>query len=308
MNHGATQQELFGGILFSRIAKPVNVASVPQRSPFRYPGGKTWLIPHVREWLKRLKAPPEEFIEPFAGGGIVSLTVAAEELAERITMIELDEQVAAVWHTIINNNEGEWLAERISSFDITALTPDKLRVMIEAKSMSVRDRAFVTILKNRTFHGGILAPGSAPIKNGENGRGLASRWYPETLRKRILGIVRYNYRIKFIEGDGLETISALAHSKHSVFFIDPPYTVAGKGKSAGRRLYSCFELDHEKLFKLASTIKGDFLMTYDNSEEVKELAKAFNFDTELVPMKNTHHAEMTELLIGKNLDWTRNPR
>ena len=23
----------------------VNVASVPQRSPFRYPGGKTWLIP-----------------------------------------------------------------------------------------------------------------------------------------------------------------------------------------------------------------------------------------------------------------------
>lgn len=23
----------------------VNVASVPQRSPFRYPGGKTWLVP-----------------------------------------------------------------------------------------------------------------------------------------------------------------------------------------------------------------------------------------------------------------------
>jgi len=23
----------------------VNVAMVPQRSPFRYPGGKTWLIP-----------------------------------------------------------------------------------------------------------------------------------------------------------------------------------------------------------------------------------------------------------------------
>ena len=26
----------------------VNVASVPQRSPFRYPGGKTWLVPQVR--------------------------------------------------------------------------------------------------------------------------------------------------------------------------------------------------------------------------------------------------------------------
>lgn len=31
--------------------KPVNVASVPQRSPFRYPGGKTWLVPYVRDWL-----------------------------------------------------------------------------------------------------------------------------------------------------------------------------------------------------------------------------------------------------------------
>ena len=26
----------------------VNVASVAQRSPLRYPGGKTWLIPHIR--------------------------------------------------------------------------------------------------------------------------------------------------------------------------------------------------------------------------------------------------------------------
>lgn len=29
--------------------KVVNVASVPQRSPFRYPGGKTWLVPVVRK-------------------------------------------------------------------------------------------------------------------------------------------------------------------------------------------------------------------------------------------------------------------
>jgi hypothetical protein len=27
--------------------KPVNVAAVPLRSPFRYPGGKTWLVPRM---------------------------------------------------------------------------------------------------------------------------------------------------------------------------------------------------------------------------------------------------------------------
>ena len=46
-------------------------------------------------------------------------------------------------------------------------------------------------------------------------------------------------------------------------------------------------------------------MTYDNDPEVFAMAKARNFDTEVVPMKNTHHAKMVELLIGKDLDWAR---
>src|SRR5713226_5124115 len=88
----------------------VNVASVPQLSPFRYPGGKTWLVPYIRRWLSLFirqqnnLAPirSAEFIEPFAGGGIISLTVAAENLANHITMIEIDEDVAAVWQTIFH--------------------------------------------------------------------------------------------------------------------------------------------------------------------------------------------------------------
>src|SRR3954453_16467871 len=48
--------------------EPVNVASVPQRSPFRYPGGKTWLVPYIRSWLTSKKAVPCILVEPFAGG------------------------------------------------------------------------------------------------------------------------------------------------------------------------------------------------------------------------------------------------
>ncbi len=91
------QSSLFPEIVAGQDCKKiVNVASVPQRSPFRYPGGKTWLVPHIRQWLASRKSPPNDFIEPFAGGGIVSLTVAAENLADHVTMVELDEQVAAV--------------------------------------------------------------------------------------------------------------------------------------------------------------------------------------------------------------------
>jgi DNA adenine methylase len=51
--------------------KIVNVASVPKRSPFRYPGGKTWLVPLARKWWKSLERKPKLLIEPFAGGGII---------------------------------------------------------------------------------------------------------------------------------------------------------------------------------------------------------------------------------------------
>jgi DNA adenine methylase len=278
----------------------VNVASVPQLSPFRYPGGKTWLVPRIRQWLASRPARAGEFIEPFAGGGIVSLTVAAERRAEHVTMVEIDEQVAAVWRTITEEDGGTWLADKIVRF---GLTHEALKNVLARKAQTVRERAFQTILKNRTYHGGILAPGSAPLKHGENGKGIASRWYAETLRRRILAIQALRERITFIEGDGLEIIRQNARRRDAVFFIDPPYTAAGK--RAGRRLYTHSELDHDELFRATSTIKGDFLMTYDDADGVRELATKYGFDTEMVAMKNTHHAKMTELLIGRNLNWVR---
>lgn len=94
-----------------------------------------------------------------------------------------------------------------------------------------------------------------------------------------------------------------ARRSDAVFFVDPPYTAAGK--KAGSRLYTCSEMDHEELFKVTSRIKGDFLMTYDDAEGVRDLARRNGFDMETVAMKSTHHAKMTELLIGRNLDWVR---
>ena len=129
----------------------VNVASVPQRSPFRYPGGKTWLIPTIRKWLRQDKIT-KFLIEPFAGGGIVSLTAAFENLADRITMVELDEEIAAVWKVLLSD-KNKWLADKIFSFD---LTYENVKVELDKPFKSLQDNAFCTILKNRIFHGGIL--------------------------------------------------------------------------------------------------------------------------------------------------------
>jgi len=150
--------------------KPVNVASVPQRSPFRYPGGKTWFVPTFRRWIAHVHSKPSILVEPFAGGGIISLTALFENLVQKAVMVELDDEIAAVWESIVNG-DAEWLANRVLNFDL-----NKEAVIQEIKKTPnvKREKAFQTILKNRTFHGGILAEGSGFLESGLDGTRVPS--------------------------------------------------------------------------------------------------------------------------------------
>lgn len=271
----------------------INVASVPQRSPFRYPGGKTWLIPTVRQWLKQNHKSANILVEPFAGGGIVSLTAAFEKLADHITMVEIDEEIAAVWEVILNG-KNKWLAEKILKFD---LNHENVKIEFDKPNKKTHDIAFCTILKNRIFHGGILAKGSGMIKNGENGKGISSRWYPKTLHDRIIAIDYVKSKIEFINGDAFEILEENSDNPSAYFFIDPPYTVAGK------RLYTHFDIDHEKLFYLTSKLKGKYMLTYDDTSEIRHLAYKYNLDFRTIPMKTTHHLEKNEMIISDNFTW-----
>ena len=146
-----------------------------------------------------------------------------------------------------------------------------------------------------------MAPGAGFIEYGENGKGVHSRWYPQTLNRRIREISTVRHKITFLHGDAFDLISQYSARADVVFFIDPPYTASKK--KAGSRLYNHFQLDHRRLFEMAASVCGDVLLTYDNAEEIRTLAADVGLSTRSVAMKNNHHAEMTELLIGKDLSW-----
>lgn len=283
------------GFLFENceVQKPINVASVPMRSPFRYAGGKTWFVPYFRKWLRSKQTTDMQLIEPFAGGGILSLTAAFENLSDSILMVEKDEDVSAVWKTILSN-QYKWLIDKIINFEITS---DNVNKIISEKPKSIREHAFQTILRNRLQHGGILASGAGLIKNGENGKGLKSRWYPDTLKNRISDIQVIKNKISYLEGDAFAVIREYSNNSKVVFFIDPPYTVAG------RRLYKYHDINHDELFGLMSAVKGDFILTYDDTEEIEYLASKHNLEVKKVIMKTTHHVPKYELVIGRSLEW-----
>jgi len=281
----------------ARALQTVNVASVPQRSPFRYPGGKTWFVPAFRQWMQSQGRRLQLLIEPFAGGATIALTAVCENWVDHALLVELDPDVAAVWQ-VIEAGDALHLADWILAFD---LNYENVQFELNKDALSTLERAFKTILKNRTFHGGILAPGSGLIKAGEAGKGLASRWYPETLAKRFTALHQVRHRLSVQCGDCFPVFEQYKNDSQALYFVDPPYTAGGK--SAGRRLYAYFELNHHKLFEQCSQLAGDFVMTYDDAQEVHDLVAQHALASRLIPMKNTHHAPMTELVIGRDLSW-----
>lgn len=277
-------------------ARPTNVAQVNQLSPFRYPGGKTWLVPEIRSWLRSQKSIPDVFVEPFAGGAIAGLTAAAEGLAYSVVLSELDDDVAAVWSAVFHGTDEatKWLCRQIANFKVNL---ENVQKVLAGEPKTDAARAFRTIIKNRVQRGGIMAPGAGLVKDGEAGRGLSSRWYPETLSARIQALRTFRNQVTFLHCDAFFTIKQFISNPNASFFIDPPYTAGGK--KAGTRLYAHNEIDHESLFALMATARGSVMLTYDDTPEVRTMADRHGFRVRTVPMKNTHHAIIYELLILK---------
>ncbi len=278
----------------SRIAA-ANVATIPHRSPLRYPGGKTWLIPHIRHWLSarsesRNDSEVPVLFEPFCGGGIVSLTAVMEGLADRCVLAELDHDVAAYWHCALHHTED--LRRRILGFKMSR---ENVLELIHRTPENLFEHGFRTLVLNRTRRGGILAPGATLLRQGERRRGLISRWYPETIAKRLDKIGAHAEDITFCEADGLKLLESMTLISGVSIFADPPYTAGPK--RAAERLYTHHEVDHVRLFELLADSKVDFLLTYAMTDQIVDLIEKHRFSAVQVTALNAHHANHRELVV-----------
>jgi DNA adenine methylase len=261
-------------------------------SPFRYPGGKSALRPKVICWIRNLGYRLGNFIEPFAGGSSVGLAVAELDLADHVTLVEIDPDVAAVWKVILNSQADEF-ADRIRTF---ALTEMSARKIISGNGADQISRAFRCLLMNRISRGGIMAPGAGLLNYGEAGKGIHSRWYPETLAKRIKSIHALRKKLTFIEGDGLQILRDFTSMPLTAAFVDPPYVVNGRG--AGLRLYRHHDVNCEDLFETIRSFLGPMIITYHRSQVVQREAIAAGTDSHTVVMR-TSHGVKRELIFYK---------
>lgn len=95
----------------------------------------------------------------------------------------------------------------------------------------------------------------------------------------------------------IEVLEQNLNNKNAYFFIDPLNTIAGK------RLYTYFDIDHERLFELTSKLSGKFMLTYDDTLEIRQLADNYHLQYKTIPMKTTLHLQKNEIIISDNFTW-----
>lgn len=242
--------------------------TVEQRfpSPLRYPGGKGKLAKFIKLVMLENGLVGADYVEPYAGGASVALSLLFEEYAAHIHINDLNPSVAAFWRTVLA--EPKPLCEWIRTVEVTIDEWHRQRQVQGDAKASDLDLAFSTLFLNRTSHSGIL--GGGPI-GGLNQMGpwkVDARFNRDDLVRRVQKIARHRSRITVTAVDAAEFIRTQLPSIPNAFvYLDPPYYVKGEG------LYQNFytHADHAEIASLVGTIPHPWIVSYDAAQEIRHL-------------------------------------
>ncbi|WP_297719438.1 DNA adenine methylase [Intestinimonas sp.] len=86
-------------------------------SPLRYPGGKSRLSKFIGQAICNLQIHNCTYIEPFAGGAGVALSLLLDGVVENIVINDYDKAIYSFWRAL--KQEPTALIEKIQSTPIT---------------------------------------------------------------------------------------------------------------------------------------------------------------------------------------------
>jgi DNA adenine methylase len=235
-------------------------------SPLRYPGGKTFLYPFLKETIENNKLQKVTYIEPFAGGAGAALALLFSGSVEDIIINDLDKAIYSFWRSAIFKSK-EFI-QKIKTTPITIKEWEKQKNIYKDNKSNQFDRGFATFFLNRTNRSGILDGGPIGGLNQKGNWKIDARFNKEGLIERIELLAKHKNKIRVTNKDGLELIKDYLKHKNTFIYLDPPYY--DKGSTLYMNHYQ--EDDHIALSKELNSNRDSFwLLTYDNKIEIKSL-------------------------------------
>ncbi len=239
-------------------------------SPLRYPGGKGSVTNFIKLVLLENDLLGAEYVEPYAGGASVALSLLVEGYVDQIYINDLDRAVFAFWDAVLTDTDR--LCARINDTDVNVDEWSRQRAVQTSIEPEPLDLAFSTFFMNRTNRSGIITGGIIGGRNQDGPWKLDARYNRQELIRRIRKIARFRSRISLSNLDALEFLRpwGFAQSASSFVFIDPPYYT--KGGDLYRNYYG--PSDHKAVAKATRQLKVPWIVSYDADPNIFELYKS----------------------------------
>jgi len=237
-------------------------------SPLRYPGGKGKIASFIKQIIETNNLLDCCYVEPYAGGASVALSLVIEEYAKKVVINDIDRSIYAFWHSVLY--EPEELCEKISDCKIDVEGWDLNRqIQRHKEDYTLLDLGFSTFYLNRVNRSGIIMAGIIGGKNQDGKWKIDARFNKIDLIKRIELISKYKSRIEITNIDALEIINKYKNNLNTFIYLDPPYYVKGQD------LYMNFYKhdDHANIAKNIEKLQSNWLVSYDLHPAIEELYK-----------------------------------
>lgn len=275
------------------------------KTPIRYAGGKTKAIKHIFPFIENY----EEIVSPFLGGG--SLEVYLANTGKKVIAGELFDILVVFWQTLLESPEA--LANELEQIQPTKeeyarikeellATPETQKMLENWKTDSYKrevkklDRiklaAYYYFNHNCSYGPGFLGwPSSLYMKE--------KSW------KKMISNIR-NFKCENLSVSCSSFENTIQKHPDSFLYLDPPYLL-NENKSSDNKMFAGIypmrnipvhhnNFDHKKLKEMLDQHEGDFVLSYNNCEEIRDMYHQYDFH-----YPSWHYSmSLGEKRIGKN--------
>jgi DNA adenine methylase len=223
-------------------------------SLYRYAGGKNKMKDEIVKIIREVCPNLTHIMSPFMGGGCIEIFLASQGV--KVQAYDLFQPLADFWETLTTEG-GKRIGEEVAKhYPLKDREHYKSFLpLLESDDKFTRAWAFYICIKG-AFSGDLGHTSEASRKN-LNLAGI----------HRLIGF--YNPNLSFSFGDCFETIPK---HQNDFIYLDPPYyKTTSYYYGIDGSTHEGF--NHDKLAEVLKQHKGGFVMSYDNTDYLKELYK-----------------------------------
>jgi len=285
----------WGSVRFSPDSPLEKLMSTNTRSILRYPGSKARFVEFIANVIRLNGLRIDVFAEPFCGGASVSIALLEKGLVEKIALNDADPLIAHLWDTIFCPIHSEWLAEQVLH---VPLTIDEWKRQKSLEPTSTRESALKCLYLNRTSFNGIIHKAGPVGGWQQDRRTLAARFNREKLAQRIRELSLLSEHVVTVSCNDWENFcDRLREQAKTFFYFDPPFY----RKADALYGYYFSNKDHSHLRNYLDNTNENWMLSYDDTPEVRELYKEHNKRARVIDSTYSAHPMGGASFVGREL-------